>query len=180
VSDDPSLPLELASATVADYLWSAAIGAAAAGVVLAVPLLNRWRMRRYAARVDARRRRGHDSYFEEARSLAAYPPEGPTTIGIAWMLLAVLLGLAAALIVLAGRLHEKPLARATVLSAMLIMAASELVSILRRTRLASYAGLAVPDADRLPLWRLLQPIVIWGLIASPIFLDLPKTLEALF
>lgn len=69
-----AMPLTLPN----ELLWAAAGGGAMLAFALAAPFVNRWRVRRHALRLEARRQRGHDRYHEELRSLEAWPPEGDT------------------------------------------------------------------------------------------------------
>ena len=81
-----------------EFVWPGIVGSGAFVLSLASPFLNRWHIRRHAARLEARGHRGYDRYYEELRELEAYPPEGHTafdaqTVGAA-ALLAIWFGVA--------------------------------------------------------------------------------------
>ena len=76
-----------------EAVWPTLIGAAVLLVALAEPVITRARLRLHAWRLSVRRRRGHDSYFEELRELEAWKPEGATVFSIRQVGTALLLAL---------------------------------------------------------------------------------------
>lgn len=165
-----------------ELLWAAAGGGAMLAFVLAEPFITRWRVRRHALRLEARHRRGRDRYYEELRSLEAWPPEGHTAFNASTVLRALA---GAALFALLAYAWARPDADRLEPLVALALAACGLAA-------ALWQGFGIwRDAQPDPRQQIISPAhhdqdarerrnTLWGRIGSTVALAAGSFLIALF